>query len=94
MPISGESAAAVELPGSEGGLLAGARGRGREGEVAFHVTRHTPRQPRGGQRRVLTPTSEGSPHSAGKRMKLDVSSSATAHVKGTLYMNKLKTTAF
>ena len=65
----------------------GKRERGEEGEgVVFRVTRHTPRTvhggPKGGHRRTLTP--EGSPHSAGKRMKLDVSSSpvTTDNLKG------------
>ena len=82
--VLGDSAATVEIPGGGGGegdvqLGGGEEGRGKEGEgVVFRVTRHTPRQvrggPRGGQRRTLTP--EGSPHSSGKRMKLDVLSSA------------------
>ena len=47
----------------------------REGEgMVFRVTRHTPRQVRSGQRRLLTP--ETSLLLSGKRMKLDDASSA------------------
>ena len=85
--ISGDSATAVEVAASggeedvrAGGGEGGERGRG-EGGLVFHVTRHTPRQPRGTQRRVLTP--EGTPRSAEKRMKLDMSSSAASTARGT-----------
>ena len=81
---SGDSAVLVEVPGGGGG---GEGEKGEEGEgVVFHVTRHTPREarggPKGGHRRTLTP--EGFPHSAGKRMKLDMSTSAvtTDNLKG------------
>ena len=93
--FSGDSAvAAVEVPGSDGEQDTQLGGEGaREGEegLVFRVTRHTPRQLRGGlrggHRRMLTP--EGSPHSAGKRMKLDVTSSAATSDKGQLCKYKL-----
>lgn len=69
-----------EQDGSPGGEDAKGTGEG----LVFRVTRHTPRQLqgglRGGQRRMLTP--ERLPQSAGKRMKLDVMSSAATSDKG------------
>ena len=71
--VIGESAVAVVGGDEEGhrrGEGGGGGGGGGEG-VVFRVTRHTPHHIRGGQRRLLTP--EISPHTAGKRMKLDTS---------------------
>ena len=56
----------------------GGRGGGEGEEVVFRVTRHTPHHLHGGQRRLLTP--ETTPHSAGKRMKLDDTLSAAPAV--------------
>ena len=80
---SGDSATAVAVTGEQDGPP-GVEGvkDGEEGLV-FRVTRHTPRQlrggMRGGQRRMLTP--EESPQSTGKRMKLDMTSSSDKGMK-------------
>ena len=79
-----ESAAAVELSGGAGPTHAAPERDGEgEGEVVCRVTRHTPHrsETRSSQRRVLAP-SDGAPCSAGKRMKLDTSSSVLASARG------------
>ena len=88
--VVGDSATAVEV--TEGDIhqqLEGdvERGRGRNEEMVFRVTRHTPRHVQGVQRashrRLLTP--ETSLHSAGKRMKLDETSSSIVANRGEYY---------
>ena len=70
----------MELVQSEGETEGRRERQGEEG-MAFRVTRHTPRNLRSGQRRVLTP--ESSLILSGKRMKLDhASASVPATSKG------------
>ena len=79
----------MELVQSEGETEGRRERQGEEG-MAFRVTRHTPRNLRSGQRRVLTP--ESSLILSGKRMKLDhASASVPATSKGlTLAISREK----
>lgn len=87
----GDSATAVAVEGEQDGPPGVEGGKDGEEGLVFRVTRHTPRQLRGGmkggQRRMLTP--EESPQSAGKRMKLDMTSSAATSDKGSARTYKI-----